>query len=138
MKWMSFCQNPAIDQKSPEELGAKESHFICSQHFTELDYYVQRQSTNQVGAPRVRLMTSGVIPKTLGPSLLDDDGKSFISPIKPPSNQFAARMIGLKPLVPNDNDEDDDEDLNEDSWQYENDEETFNEAIAAFGDTKGS
>lgn len=120
---MPFCQNPAIDKIPPEELSSKQSHFICSQHFSELDYNVKS------GATQVRLKTSA-IPKLLGPCILAGDG-TLISPTKPPSNEFAAQMIGLKPLAANDNDEEDDEDR----WQYEHYEETSNEVTAAFVDS---
>lgn len=126
--WMSFCQNPALDKISPEELTSKESHFICSQHFSELDYHV-----NKSGATRGRLKTSA-IPKLHGPCILSGEDGTFISPIKPPSNEFAARLIGLKPSATND---DYDEENDVDSWQYENDEESFKEVAAEFGDTAG-
>ncbi|XP_059489736.1 uncharacterized protein LOC132204951 isoform X2 [Neocloeon triangulifer] len=123
LKWMAFCQNPFIKDKTPEELSAKQSYFICSQHFDALDYYVKKSDIVENPAPR--LHRSRAIPKTSGPSVVDVDG-SIISPIKPPANEYAARMIGLKPSAQVESDEE------EDDWQYRDAQESFNEIEAAF------
>jgi hypothetical protein len=128
---MAFCQNPAINKKIPEELSAKDSYFICSQHFDKLDYRLN-QHVDQ-GKPKImRLATSGAVPKFFSPRARDGDG-SLISPNKPPVHQNAAQMTSLlKPLVISDDDED-----SEDAWQYENYDENSIEPKAAVTETKG-
>jgi hypothetical protein len=131
LKWRAFCQNPALNQIAPEVLSAKQSLFVCSQHFDQNDYHVNKDVNH--GEPQKRLSTSGALPKIRGSCVLDEDGITLISPIKPPINEFAARMIGLKPISTNDDEDEDDEDR----WQYENYEESFNKVTAAFGETSG-
>ncbi|XP_059478571.1 uncharacterized protein LOC132198536 isoform X2 [Neocloeon triangulifer] len=68
LRWMSFCQNPIVNSKTPEDLSTKQSHFICSQHFDALDYYIKQ--SDDMAEPALRLHRYRAIPRFNKPKAL--------------------------------------------------------------------